>query len=701
MTQKAQWVRLDGAGVCLVFALEEGGGADLIYIGDALPKDEDLASLAHANARARHESQSDAPPCPGLLPQGQGGSSVAPAVVFSANGARIDTDFRLLQWQSSAQNLKLNFKDRLSQLEAQIEWDVGDRSIISSALRITNPSAIPVTVERASAIALPVPRRFTEVTSFSGRWAGEMHEDRRTIAPTGFARSSYAGKSGFSGGNWLILHDPLSGEAMAAHLEWSGDYDTRIDCDNQGAGDGRAVLQMGPALRAREVVLEQGHAFQGPLAIVAIARDEDTLTRNFHAEIRANVIAYRDNNAQRLVHLNTWEALGFDLSNEAIMRLADDAADLGVERFVLDDGWFGARRNDQTSLGDWRVAPHLDLPAIIAHVRSLNMDFGLWVEPEMVSPDSDLYRAHPDWCLHIEGQERPTMRGQLVLDLTRQEVRDYVVGAVETLLTTYEIAYLKWDHNRDLFPRGRKAHRQTEALYDMLAQLRAAFPHVMIESCSSGGGRIDTGIMRYTSRVWPSDNNDPIERVRIMQGWSRFLPLEVMGNHVGPSPNPITGRQTAMVFRAKIALFGHMGVEADPAAMSQEDRATLKAHIALYKQWRWLLHSGEYYRLDHPDEGIFAHMVAGETQTLAMAAQTRFCAEFDPAPLRLKGLDPKARYRVTLPNPWPAKGSLYLSDWERWSRGLVLSGAALMNQGLALPLTHPETAWLIALEKLT
>lgn len=698
MSGSREFVRLDGAAVTLVFALETGGAADCVYLGARLPDGEDLAMLAAATARGRHESQPDVPPVPGVLPEGKAGWSGMPALALRRDGRAVDTDLRLAICDSGEGQTTFAFSDPIAGVAVNVSWRIGAGDIVSATCTIGNRSETPLEVERLAALALPVPARFTEFTAFSGRWAAEMQQYRSAIASGGMMRESAIGKPGFAGAGWVLFH--AGEETLGAHLAWSGDAWLSLAPDAQGAGDGRAMLMMGAGWSRDELVLPPGGSCAAPSAVFSLAPDRSALAQAFHLYARTEVLPRRATWGQRKVHLNSWEALGFDLSEGGLIALAEDAAALGIERFVLDDGWFGGRRNDQTSLGDWFVAPDVfpnGLAPLIARVHELGMDFGLWVEPEMVSPDSDLYRQHSDWCLHIRGRERPTMRGQLALDMARSEVRDYLFGCLDALLRDHPIAYLKWDHNRDLFP---AAPGQTEGFYALLDRLRAAHPHVEIESCSSGGGRIDYGVLSRTHRVWPSDNNDAIERLRIIPAWSQFLPLEVLGSHVGPSPNPITGRRAAMDFRAKVAMFGHMGVEADPARMTDKERETLAAHIALYKQWRRLLHAGALWRLDHPDTGVTGMMVTHGDTALALAAQTGFATVFDAAPVRLAGLDPEARYRVTLPEPWPPRAKHYLANPDAWRDGLTLSGAALMTQGLALPLTHPETAWLIALERL-
>jgi alpha-galactosidase len=329
------------------------------------------------------------------------------------------------------------------------------------------------------------------------------------------------------------------------------------------------------------------------------------------------------------------------------------------------------------------------------------MDFGLWVEPEMVNPDSDLYRAHPDWVLHHGAHERPLQRRQLALDLARPEVRAHLLDRLDVLLRTNRIAYLKWDHNRDLFPAhshdGSSAHGQTIGFYDVLDRLRAAHPHVEIESCASGGGRMDFGVLPRVSRFWVSDNTDAVERWRIQSDVSLFLPLNRIGSHVGASPNPSTGRQLSMLLRARVAMFAHMGVEADPTKLSAEDAEILAQHIALYKEYRGLIHEGAFasYAGDDPDVRVWMCVARDKSQALGMAARGEQARGLISQPVRLMGLDRAAHYSVELLRPWPAPARFSLPHADSWrAEPQVFSGELLEMAGLLLPLVHPETCWL-------
>jgi alpha-galactosidase len=690
-------LRLDGAESTLIFDLRHGQ-PELRYCGALLPGNEDSLAVCDARRRGRHESQADDTIPVSIFPQRGRGYFGAPAITLMADGQAHPTDLLLIAAHAEPHCVSFVLQDR--NLRVDLGWKIAASGLIESSTRVTNTGGANITLVSLASLALPLPHWATELTRFSGRWAGEMREERLPLPHGTIGGASAGGRPGFGGANWVRMEASDAGEAhggaIAAHLAWSGDHVTSIERD----AEGDAMLLMGARLELGEVVLSPGETFKAPRALFAVTdRGRSGLRRPFHREVAVSAPV----GAPRKVHLNSWEALGFDLSLPALRRLADDAAALGVERFVLDDGWFAGRRDDTTSLGDWTpdcsLFPH-GLTPLIDHVHSLGMDFGLWVEPEMVSPNSALYRAHPDWCLHVDGLPRATQRHQLVLDLTRPEVAEHVFAALDALLGEHTIAYLKWDHNRELFPTAGKGYAQTLALYAVLDRLRAAHPAVEIESCASGGARVDLEILRRCARFWASDNNDALERLRINRAWFQFLPLSVTGNHVGPSPNPITGRRLSMDFRAKVAMFGHMGVEADPASMSESERVVLARHIALYKAWRAVLHTGVLHEIACADPAVFGWLALSGGHGLALAAQTRLCADYHAPPVRLTGLAPRRSYRVRLLEPWPRRAARYLPDAERWRTGLVLSGAALAEAGLALPLTQPETAWLVALEEL-
>ncbi|MDA8870995.1 alpha-galactosidase, partial [Rhizobiaceae bacterium] len=323
------------------------------------------------------------------------------------------------------------------------------------------------------------------------------------------------------------------------------------------------------------------------------------MSQRFHAHVRANIVDWPDPAKPRPVTVNTWEALYFDHDHDKLKRLADAAVKVGAERYVLDDGWFGgrdqSRDDDSSSLGDWYADPRKypdGLGPVVDHVVDVcGMEFGLWVEPEMVNPNSDLYRAHPDWVLALDPYPRILSRNQLVLDLTNEDVSAYLYERLSSLLGEYRISYLKWDMNRDLvLPGDRKGqaavHRQTTALYALIDRIRAEFPHVEIESCASGGGRIDYEILKRTHRFWTSDSNDAVERARIQHGFTHFLPPEVMGSHVGPAWCHTSGRGFHPDFRALVASYGHMGLELDLTKVSDEEFDLFAAAVDRYKQDR-------------------------------------------------------------------------------------------------------------------
>lgn len=702
MSSLPAFARLDGDGVSMVLDLRSHAAA-LAYFGVPLPLGEDLAGLCDAMRRGRHASQPDQTAPRSLLPYAGDGHLSAPAIVVERAGHMLAARPRLAKVMHAGARLCLDFSDSALGLSVRVALEVLTGGVVAFSTEVRNDGDRPIGVVSLASVTLPLPSWASHAVRYAGRWSAEMQQQRRPLDQGAITSASYGGRPGFGGGNWIRIEADdtaeLQGDALAAHLAWSGDHVLGVERN----ADGDATLTMAARLDPGEIRLAAGDMFSAPRALVAIsAQGIAGLRHAFHAHVLGAVVPHAAVSSPRKVHLNSWEALAFDQSLAKLCALAERAAALGVERFVLDDGWFAGRRDDTTSLGDWvadlAVFPD-GLEPLIDHVCGLGMDFGLWVEPEMVSPDSELYRAHPDWCLHLPDHPRLTQRNQLVLDLTRGDVSDHLFVCLDRLLGQHRIDYLKWDHNRDLFPLAGKGHAQVIALYALLDRLRAAHPHVEIESCASGGGRVDLEIMRRCSRFWASDNNDPIERLRINAGWFDFLPMRVAGNHVGPSPNPITGRQVAMDFRAKVAMFGHMGVEADPGLMSAQDRACLAAHIALFKQWRDVLHDGQLWRLAPAASGVHALLAMRGDRGLALVAQTRQADTYDVPHIRFAGLDDDARYRVALLPPWCEKARAQLAQPRLWADGIVLSGRALRVAGISLPLKYPETAWLVSLER--
>ena len=443
-----------------------------------------------------------------------------------------------------------------------------------------------------------------EMMVFDGRWGREFQCVRARLATGLWLKENRTGRTSHHAPPFAVVGSPGfsdgAGEVVGLHLAWSGNHRLLIE----RLRDGRIQAQAGELFLPGEMVLGPGEAYETPFLYAARSRTGlNGLSDRFHPFVRDRILGGRLKARPRPVHFNTWEAVYFRHDLDELKALADIAADVGAERFVLDDGWFEGRDDDTSSLGDWRADRRKypdGLSPLIDHVRGLGLEFGLWVEPEMANTRSSLLRAHPDWTLHEEGRSQPLGRGQYVLDLTRPEVADNIYAQLDTLLAAHPIDYLKWDMNRDLTHAasgGRPAaHRQMLALYALIDRVRAAHPRVEIESCASGGGRADFEILKRADRIWTSDCNDPIERQTIQRGFSIFFPPEVMGAHVAAAADHTTGRRASLDLRALTALFGHLGIEADVRLFSAGDLAALWTWIGVHKTHRTLLHSGRTVR---------------------------------------------------------------------------------------------------------
>jgi alpha-galactosidase len=556
-------------------------------------------------------------------------------------------------------------------------------------------------------LSLPVPAEAMELLTVGGRWTNEFGQTRTTWKRNCLTVENRRGKTSherlgvvFAGTPSFTEH---SGEVWGCHIGWSGNFE--FVCDS--VTDGRRSVQVGELLASGEVSLAPGDHYEMPTVYAAYAPNGlNAVSSSFHSFMRARP---QHPSTPRPVLLNIWEAVYFDHDLDTLRDLADIAAHCGVERFVVDDGWFHSRRSDDAGLGDWWVDTTVwpdGLAPLIEHVRGLGMQFGIWVEPEMVNPDSDLYREHPDWTLVDPRYPAVFGRNQLVLDLGRREVRDHLFGLMDALLRDHDIAYVKWDMNRDLVAAtsaGRAGvHRQTLGVYDLFDRLRAAHPGVEFETCASGGGRVDFGIFERTDRAWTSDSIDALDRQQIQRGFSLLFPPELMGSHIGSPVAHTTGRSHGLGFRAIAALFGSLGIEWNLLKASEKDRAAVAAIIALHKELRPLLHEGSVVRIEHPDPEILVHGVVARDLSSAVFACTRLSSgpSLHASPLRLLGLDPARTYDVAVV-PVAGSGSRNARRQPAWvTDGLQMTGLQLSSLGFSAPILSPETSILLRLAAL-
>ena len=658
----------------------------------------DLTGLAVASRPAVGPSSIDTPLRLSLLPSLAEGWSGRPALTgFRTGAGPVDVALTLVAVHPGADNtLTVDLTDAAASVQVTVELQLTVQGVLRVRHTLTNTGDTAFELGSLD-VTLPVPDRAGELLDFTGLWSHERRPQRSLLGQGLWSRESRHGRPGHDDSFLTVAGTPgfgfRTGEVWAVHLAYSGDK--RVWAERSALG--YATLGAGELLAPGEVSLAAGASYSSPETI-AVYSDAglDGLSARLHPWIRS----WSTITGPRKVLLNTWEAVYFDHDLAALGRLVDAAAQVGVERFVLDDGWFTGRTDDQRALGDWFVdaAKWPDgLHPLVERVHAAGLDFGLWVEPEMVNPDSDLARAHPDWLLGSPAA--PTWRGQRVLDLANPAAFDWLLGRLTALLAEYPIAYLKWDHNRDLL--GGSVHRQTIALYRLIDAVRAAQPGLEIESCASGGGRIDLGILTRTDRVWTSDTNDPLERQQIQRYTGVLVPPEYLGGHLGAATAHTTGRTSGLGFRLATALFGHAGIEWDLTQASPAELDQIGDWITLYKERRAQLHGGTVVHGDGSDPALELHGVVSPDRSSALFAQVALTAPRAalPAPMRFPGLDPTRRYRVRpLPlGPAPRTVQTVSPAWLAAGEQ-VYSGAVLAAVGLAVPLLVPEQVALYAVD---
>jgi alpha-galactosidase len=684
--------RLDDGRQTLVLGSDRDHLAEIIYWGPRLPDTEDLSTLHSVHAIDVTGAMLDANPDLSICPEAARSFPGQPGLILRAgDGTPILPKFRFEKAEREDDRLALSFVDQANGLTYTAEFSINPATHMIMAQAMLEAKN-PMHLDWLAAPVFPAPQLCDEMIDFAGRWCGEFQPVRTPWSPGMRCRENRTGRTGHEHFPGLILPcrggSNTAGQVYAFHYGWSGGH--RMLAEE--LPDGRRQIQFGHTAGSETAPATRFET--APLYAVFSDDGINGCAVAFQRHLRDRIVQFPDPARPRPVHYNCWEAVYFDHDLPILKDIATRAAALGAERFVLDDGWFGCRDDDTSSLSDWVVdlRKYPDgLAPLIAHVTGLGMSFGLWFEPEMINPDSDIYRAHPDWALGEDDQILG--RNQMVLNMGRADLRDFLFDRIGAILKTHAIDYIKWDHNRVL-PTPDAA--QTRGTYALIDRLRAAFPKVEIESCASGGGRIDFGILSRTHRVWLSDSNDALERLKMQHDAALFLPMAVTGSHVGPRKCHTSGRSLDIRFRAWVAAQRHMGFEMDPRELTEEETAVLKHVTAWWKSNRGWMIGADILRLDSPDPGVIAEqqLAQGGGRFVVFVGKAAVSDQIAPRPLRLTRLSPDALYRIELINRSDA-GPLSRGAPALKSGPITLSGAYLMNHGLTLPWSFPESMWVV------
>ncbi|MGW7465740.1 alpha-galactosidase [Streptomyces xantholiticus] len=694
--------------------------------GDLLPRvvhwgadlgeltDDALAALALVEATQIMSNTLDAPAQVSVVPQQSAGWLGTAGLTGHRDGRDFSTAFTARSVQADAvqadagespvrHRVAVDAVDPSAGLALALELEVTGSGLVRQRATLTNEGDGPYTLD-GLLLALPVPGQATELLDLTGRHLRERAPQRHEFTLGTHLRENWRGRTGTDATLVHVAGESgfgfRTGEVWGLHVAWSGNHRSLAERTPAGIG----LLGGGEGLLPGEVRLPTGESYTSPWIYGSYGQGLDELAGRFHGYLRDRAHHPR---TPRPVTLNTWEAVYFQQDLTKLKALADAAAEVGAERFVLDDGWFLGRRDDTAGLGDWYVDKDVwpdGLHPLVEHVRSLGLQFGLWFEPEMVNPDSDLARAYPEWILATGGRTPPLSRHQQVLDLGHPEAYAHLLERLDALVAEYGIDYIKWDHNRDLVDAGHSplgtagVHAQTAAVYRLIDELRMRHPDVEIESCSSGGGRVDLGILERTDRVWTSDCIDALERQQIQRWTGLLLPPELLGAHVGSPVAHTTGRTHTLDFRAGTALFGHFGIEWDLTLAATEDRARLAEWVSAYKKLRPLLHSGTVVHADHPDPALWLHGVVAPDRSRAVYAvvQTATSMQSPPGRVRLPGLDPDAVYHLCPLRPGDRPEGPTDSPLPWWHTDDVqLTGRILGTLGIQAPALYPERTVLV------
>lgn len=588
--------------------------------------------------------------------------------------------------EQEAETLEILLEDPVSRVRVTLLYGVLEKdNIITRSAKIQNNGSERITIEKAASVCLDFMPGKYDLISFYGRHAMERNFQRDEIAHGSFVIGSRRGTSSHQYNPAVILADRNATETAGACYGIVYAYSGNFLCEAEKDQFGQTRVLMGLQSDLFHYPLSEKEAITLPEAILSYSgHGFGELSRQYHHCIREHVCRGKYARQSRPVLINSWEAAYFDFNGETIYQLAESAAELGIDMVVMDDGWFGKREDDNSSLGDWQVNEEklgCTLGSLIERINQLGVKFGIWIEPEMISQDSELYRSHPDWALQIPGRNPIRSRNQLVLDFSRADVREAVFEQIVKVLDQGNIEYVKWDMNRsiaDVFSAsnlpGKVSYDYVLGVYDFLEKMMQKYPDILIEGCSGGGGRFDAGMMYYTPQIWCSDNTDAVDRIRIQYGTSFFYPVSTVGSHVSAVPNHQTGRSVSLHTRGIVAMAGTFGYELNPDKLSSEEKQEIKTQIAQYKKYSDLIRTGNYYRLSNPFAdacGSWMFVSEEKEQALVHIVMLEIHGNMPVSYVRLQGLDPEAQY-------------------EDAESGKCYYGSALMSAGLPIPVEMGE-----------
>ena len=582
-----------------------------------------------------------------------------------------------LNSESEADTLEIDMADKVTGMRVTLIYTAfNSLDVIIRSARIENASQRPADIDRAMSMCVDLPGMDYDLITLYGRHCKERSEERRPLAHGLQGIASKRGVSSHCQNPFAALvsknADENSGEAYGFNLVYSGNFEFCTECDYSGTS--RILMGINPTDFTWH--LEPGESFQTPEAVmVHTSKGIGEMSRIYHKLYNFNLVPGKYRTEKRPLLINSWEAAYFDFDTEKLVSFAERAKEFGMDMLVMDDGWFGKRNNDQNSLGDWFVNEDKlkgGLGELIRRINDLGLQFGIWYEPEMISPDSDLFRAHPDWCVHVPNRKPCIGRHQYVLDMSRKDVRDNIFDQMYSVLSKYKIDYIKWDFNRNisdagsaLLPADRQGeffHRFILGTYELMGRIRDAFPDMLFENCSGGGGRFDPAMLAYSQQIWASDNTDAIDRLYIQFGTSMCYPASSMGAHV--SANRRTGYET----KCNVARWGTFGLELDPTKLTEDEAGIIRRQIGEYHRNYELVNRGDLYRLISPFENprMAAWQFVSPDKSRTMLTLVTICSEYHRRlKVKLRGLAPDAYYKNE-------------------QSGEILSGALLMNAGLEI-----------------